>query len=308
MVEVAVYTFRSRGAQCAGDVEVVDGEAPRRFPYSHRASPPFPSSARELGDLTTNLINRLQRVTPSENRTIEEIAQLSKDQDAKTKDHVGRIQSMLDSLAVRLCDETEFATKAQSDSQSHDNDHGKSRFGVARRDQDDQMISQSDAVLRRRHRLSLLGQTENKLDYVLGTHHSKDHRDACNSSLGEVHSPRQRHIRASRQMANIPSFLVRTDSEKHDDSTLARRLLTVMMREMEEQSFIGKATPDRIGSCEKQIPARKEGNIEHAGVLARRPETKKRKHDAAVRKWSTRSCEEKKKQVSWRRRRRCWRR
>ena len=112
MVEVAVYTFRSRGAQCAGDVEVVDGEAPRRFPFSHRVSPPLPSSARELGDLTTNLINRLQRVTPSENRTIEEIAQLSKDQDAKTKDHVGRIQSMLDSLAVRLCDETQFATKA----------------------------------------------------------------------------------------------------------------------------------------------------------------------------------------------------
>ena len=139
----------------------------------------------------------LQTKTPSEHRTIEETAQLSKDQDAKTKDHVGRIQSKMDSLAVRLCDDTEFATKAQSDSQSHDNDHGKSRFEVARRDQDDQMISQSDAALRRMHRLSLLGQTETKLDCMLGTHHSKDHRDACRPKafklrLGEVHSPRPR--------------------------------------------------------------------------------------------------------------------
>ena len=46
--------------------------------------------------MTTDLINRLQAETPSENRTIEEIAELSEDQDAKTKDHVGRVQSVLD--------------------------------------------------------------------------------------------------------------------------------------------------------------------------------------------------------------------
>ena len=95
-------------------------------------------------------------------------------------------------------------------------------------------------------------------------------------------------------MINIPFLLVRTDSEKHNDSTLTRCLLTAMMREMEEQSFIGKAIPDR-GSCEKQFPARRAGIIEHAGVLARRPETEKRSRGAALRKWSTRS-------HSWRRR------
>ena len=45
-------------------------------------------------------------------------------------------------------------------------------------------------------------------------------------------------------MANIPSFLVRTDSEKHVDFPLTH-LPTAMMREMEEQSFNGQAIPDK---------------------------------------------------------------
>ena len=65
-------------------------------------------------------------------------------------------------------------------------------------------------------------------------------------------------------MINIPSFLVRADSGKHDDSTLSRRLLTEIVREIDEGSFIGKAIPDRAGSCEKQIQARRAGIIEHA--------------------------------------------
>ena len=75
---------------------------------------------------------------------------------------------------------------------------------------------------------------------------------------------------------------------------LSRRLLTEIVREIDEGSFIGKAIPDRAGSCEKQIPARRAGIIEHAGVLARRPESRSRRHDAALRKWSTKSCEEEK--------------
>ena len=45
-------------------------------------------------------------------------------------------------------------------------------------------------------------------------------------------------------MINIPFLLVRTDSAKHDDSTLSRRLLTEIVREIDEGSFIGKAIPD----------------------------------------------------------------
>ena len=56
-------------------------------------------------------------------------------------------------------------------------------------------------------------------------------------------------------MINIPFLLVRIDSEKHDDSTLSRRRLTEIVREIDEWSFISKAIPDRAGSCEKEIPA-----------------------------------------------------
>ena len=84
-------------------------------------------------------------------------------------------------------------------------------------------------------------------------------------------------------MINIPLLLVRIDSEKHDDSTLSRRLLTESVREIDEGSFISKAIPDRAGSCEKEIPARRTGIVQHAGVLARRPESRRR-HGAGLRK------------------------
>ena len=148
--------------------------------------------------MITDLINRLQTKTPSETRTIEEIAQPSKDQDAKTKDHVGRIQAVFDSLAVRLCDDAKFATKVQD--ARHDQTHShttaiKESLDPKLRDQDDQTISQSDAVLRRMHRLSLLGQTERKLGYVLGRATAKITERCLQTRifklrLGKVHSPR----------------------------------------------------------------------------------------------------------------------
>ena len=141
------------------------------FPACIAYPPQLPSSARELEDLTTDLINMLQTEAPSETRAIEKIAQLTRDQDVKIEDIVGRIQSVLGSLAVRLRDDAVFATKAriarvrdqgkdceaQSDPQPHDNDRRKSRFETTRRGQDDQMISQGGAVLQRMRRMSLLG-------------------------------------------------------------------------------------------------------------------------------------------------------
>ena len=56
-------------------------------------------------------------------------------------------------------------------------------------------------------------------------------------------------------MINIPFLLVRIDSEKHDDSTLSRRRITEIVREIDEWSFISKTIPDRAGSCEKEVPA-----------------------------------------------------
>ena len=137
--------------------------------------PQLASSTRELEDLITDLINRLQTKTPSEAKAIERLWQvwqeLNKDQDVKTNDHVSRIQGVLHSLAVKLRDDDEFVTEAQDPRYSQTHSHTtsmKERLDSKLRDRDDQTISRSDAVLRRMHRLNLLGQTETKLDYVLG--------------------------------------------------------------------------------------------------------------------------------------------
>ena len=87
----------------------------------------------------------------------------------KTNDHVGRIQCVLDTLAVRLRDDAVSATKVQD--AKHDETHSYTTTITESLDsklRDDQMFSQGDAVLRRMHRLGLLGQTETKLDHVLG--------------------------------------------------------------------------------------------------------------------------------------------
>ena len=136
------------------------------------------------------------------------------------------------------------------------------------------MISPGDAVLRGIRRLSLLGQTETKLDYVSGTHYSKDHGETLAGRSIQVEAWRSRHHARvwihQRHRYNIPFFFVRTHSD-------------ALPREMEEQSFIGKAIPDRAGSCEKLIQAQRAGIIELAGVLARRLEPGRR-NDAALRK------------------------
>merc|ERR1719328_349771 len=94
-------------------------------------------------------------------------------------------------------------------------------------EKDDQRIFQGDALLRRMRRLGLLGETETKLDYVLGLTTAKIMERRLQTKVFKlglaksIHHARvlirQRHIRVGRQMVNIPSFLVRTDSEKHID-------------------------------------------------------------------------------------------
>ena len=72
---------------------------------------------------STDLINRLQPKAPPETLPIEEIAQLSRDQDVKIKDCVGRIQRVLCSQTVRLRDGAVFATKARTARHSQTRGH-----------------------------------------------------------------------------------------------------------------------------------------------------------------------------------------
>mmetsp|Transcript_48977 Transcript_48977/g.138389 ORF Transcript_48977/g.138389 Transcript_48977/m.138389 type:complete len:192 (+) Transcript_48977:108-683(+) len=91
-------------------------------------------------------------------------------------------------------------------------------------------IFQGDALLRRMQRLGLLAENEKKLDYVLGLTTAKIMERRLQTkvfNLGlskSIHHARvlirQRHIRVGKQICNIPSFLVRLDSEKHIDFAL----------------------------------------------------------------------------------------
>merc|ERR1711918_76914 len=84
--------------------------------------------------------------------------------------------------------------------------------------------------LRRMIRLGLLGESERKLDYVLGLTTAKIMERRLQTKVFKlglaksIHHARvlirQRHIRVGKQVTNVPSLLVRTDSEKHIDLSL----------------------------------------------------------------------------------------
>ena len=110
-------------------------------------------------------------------------------------------------------------------------------------------------MLRRNHRSILLGQTETMLDFVLGRNTAK-FTEQCSQTrvfklrLGEVHSPRP----CSESPAPLSSkqtdnqryvLLVRTDSEKHVEFDLKRRLLAAMTHEMGEESLSARRVQTR---------------------------------------------------------------
>merc|ERR1712232_975241 len=97
-------------------------------------------------------------------------------------------------------------------------------------EKDETRIFQGDALLRRMVRMGLLGENEKKLDYTLGLTTAKIMERRLQTKVFKLglaksihHSRcliRQRHIRVGKQICNIPSFLVRLDSEKHIDFAL----------------------------------------------------------------------------------------
>merc|ERR1712203_748389 len=91
-------------------------------------------------------------------------------------------------------------------------------------------IFQGEALLRRMVRLGLLTEEQRKLDYVLGLTTAKIMERRLQTKVFKqglaksIHHSRvlirQRHIRVGKQICDIPSFLVRLDSEKHIDFAL----------------------------------------------------------------------------------------
>mmetsp|Transcript_14214 Transcript_14214/g.21388 ORF Transcript_14214/g.21388 Transcript_14214/m.21388 type:complete len:195 (-) Transcript_14214:94-678(-) len=97
-------------------------------------------------------------------------------------------------------------------------------------EKDEQRLFQGGALLRRMVRTGLLSANEDKLDYVLGLTTAKIMERRLQTKVFKlglaksIHHARvlirQRHIRVGKQIVNIPSFLVRVDSEKHIDFAL----------------------------------------------------------------------------------------
>merc|ERR1712212_392173 len=94
-------------------------------------------------------------------------------------------------------------------------------------DKDPRRLFEGNAILRRLVRIGVLDENRMKLDYVLGlkTEDFLERRLQTQVfKLGlakSIHHARvlirQRHIRVRKQVVNIPSFIVRLDSQKHID-------------------------------------------------------------------------------------------
>eukprot|EP01006_Ploeotia_vitrea_P054726 TRINITY_DN67919_c2_g1_i2.p1 TRINITY_DN67919_c2_g1~~TRINITY_DN67919_c2_g1_i2.p1 ORF type:complete len:207 (-),score=128.32 TRINITY_DN67919_c2_g1_i2:604-1173(-) len=86
-------------------------------------------------------------------------------------------------------------------------------------------VFEGDAMLRRLIRLGVLSEDEGKLDYVLGLTIEKFLNRRLQTRVHEanmaksIHHARvlikQRHIRVGKNLVDVPSFMLRVESEKH---------------------------------------------------------------------------------------------
>merc|ERR1712073_201682 len=94
-------------------------------------------------------------------------------------------------------------------------------------EKDPRRLFEGNALLRRLVRIGVLDETKMKLDYVLGLKiedflERRLQTQVFKLGLAKsIHHARvlirQRHIRVRRQVVNVPSFVVRLDSQKHID-------------------------------------------------------------------------------------------
>jgi len=97
-------------------------------------------------------------------------------------------------------------------------------------EKDEKRLFEGEALMRRLHRLGVLDESKNKLDYALALTLEDFLERRLQTrvfKLGlakSIHHARvlirQRHIRVRSQIVNVPSFIVRVDSQKHIDFAL----------------------------------------------------------------------------------------
>eukprot|EP01132_Coremiostelium_polycephalum_P003786 gene3786-4711_t len=92
-------------------------------------------------------------------------------------------------------------------------------------EKDSKRMFEGAALLRRLHKLGVMDESKNKLDYVLGLK-VQDFMERRLQTMvfkqglaKSIHHARVlikgRHIRVGKQLVNVPSFLVRVESQKH---------------------------------------------------------------------------------------------
>ncbi|KAJ1557670.1 40S ribosomal protein S9 [Nowakowskiella sp. JEL0078] len=97
-------------------------------------------------------------------------------------------------------------------------------------EKDPKRLFEGNALIRRLIRIGVLDETKAKLDYVLALKiedflerrlQTQVFKSGLSKSIHQarVHI-RQRHIRVGKQIVNVPSFIVRLDSQKHIDFAL----------------------------------------------------------------------------------------
>ena len=101
---------------------------------------------------------------------------------------------------------------------------------LTRDDNDPKRLFEGNALLRRLVRIGVLEENRMKLDYVLALKVENFLERRLQTLVFKhglaksIHHARvlirQRHIRVRRQVVNVPSFIVRLDSEKHIDFSL----------------------------------------------------------------------------------------
>merc|ERR1712083_553075 len=94
-------------------------------------------------------------------------------------------------------------------------------------EKDPKRLFEGGALLRRLTRLGVLDETKGQLDYVLALKPADFLERRLQTQVFKlglaksIHHARvlirQRHIRVGKQIVNIPSFMVRTDSQGHTD-------------------------------------------------------------------------------------------
>eukprot|EP00004_Rigifila_ramosa_P007025 TRINITY_DN17948_c0_g1_i1.p2 TRINITY_DN17948_c0_g1~~TRINITY_DN17948_c0_g1_i1.p2 ORF type:complete len:208 (-),score=46.74 TRINITY_DN17948_c0_g1_i1:55-642(-) len=97
-------------------------------------------------------------------------------------------------------------------------------------EKDPKRLFEGTALLRRLSRLGVLDENHQKLDYVLGLKVQDFMERRLQTQVFKLNLAksihharvliRQRHIRVGKQVVNVPSFMVRVDSQKHIDFAL----------------------------------------------------------------------------------------